>query len=122
MKNVEYFRENTLNGKLRARRSSTPCPEPDGKECNDKGSCKNVDDIGVCKCDDGFGDVACDASVTELLNGEKWPNDDPESLERNMWKYYSFTTPPGVESTVIVELYRTNGDPKFCSSRERRTG
>jgi len=112
VKNVEYFRENTLNGKLRARCSSTPpCPEPDGKECNDKGSCKNVDDIGVCKCDDGFGDVACDASVTELLNGEKWPNDDPESLNVNMWKYYSFTIPPGVESTVIVELYRTNGDP-----------
>ena len=73
VKNVEYFRRTALSGKLAKVLVHAACPEPDEKECNDKGSCKNVDDIGVCKCDDGFGDVACDASVTSYLTERNGP-------------------------------------------------
>jgi hypothetical protein len=117
VKNVEYFTQNRLNGNLRARCSSTPpCPEPDGKECNNKGTCTDINSnsVGVCSCVDGYGDVACDAVVTTLPNGEQQPTTgNPFLLNEKMWDYYSFevTAPAGSESTIIVELNRLYGDP-----------
>ena len=122
VKNVEYFRENTLERKveMRGARPRRRVLSQMKRSAMIKGAVKMLM-ILVCVS-------ATTGSVTwramQALRSYLTERNGPTMIgigERKYVKYYSFTIPPGVESTVIVELYRTNGD-QFCSSRERRTG
>lgn len=60
-----------------------------------------------CVCDSGWSDVGCSVPIAQLNDSQMVGN---SGLEAGQWEFYQITLQQD-ETTLLVELTRTRGDP-----------